>query len=253
MKNISTNYVEDINDFIDRCDNFLIKIKEIEIWNMNDDIEELEVIDDNSSEWIMFSDDVTTFIEKITTKFDKSITQSILNLVKKPNILDKQFFSNLKVTLNRLKNFLNTMPATNIYFGDVCPLIHPKILSVSMQKFIDGHYADSVESAFKEINTTVKNIYKFKTGTEKDGADLMRTAFSPNNPVLQFESLDTQTGKNVQQGYMEIFSGSILGIRNPKAHSNMHITKEDALHRLMLASLLMNKIDEAIKFTKIHE
>ena len=78
----------------------------------------------------------------------------------------------------------------------------------------------------------------------------MNKLFSPNNPVLVFEDNSTDSGKNVQQGYMQIFSGSIVGIRNPKAHENQILNKESAYKRIMLASLLMDKIDEAEKYEK---
>ncbi len=74
----------------------------------------------------------------------------------------------------------------------------------------------------------------------------MKTAFSPNKPIIVFDDLSTETGKNIQQGYMEIFAGAMTGIRNPKAHDNIHITENRAKHFIYLASLLMNKIDERI-------
>ena len=52
---------------------------------------------------------------------------------------------------------------------------------------------------------------------------------------------------------MQIFSGAISGIRNPKAHENLTLTKEKAIKRLILASLLMDKIDEAVEYSNIME
>ena len=126
-------------------------------------------------------------------------------------------------------------------------LVHPLISKVSKDKFFDGYYADSVESAFKEINARCKKIYYKATQEEKDGADLMHNIFSENKPILKFEEKDNETSKNVQRGYMEIFAGAMTGIRNPKAHENQHLIKEKAFRRLILASLLMEKIDEAIE------
>ena len=125
--------------------------------------------------------------------------------------------------------------------------IHPLISKVAKEKYFNNHYADSVESAFKEINHRCKKIYKNKTGQEDDGASLMNMLFTPNNPQLIFEDLNTETGKNIQKGYMQIFSGAMTGIRNPKAHENQSLDKESAYRRLVFASLLMDKIDEAIK------
>ena len=58
--------------------------------------------------------------------------------------------------------------------------------------------------------------------------------------------MDTESGRNVQKGYMEMFAGAMIGIRNPKAHSNQRITREDAVRKLHFASLLMYKVDQAI-------
>lgn len=85
-----------------------------------------------------------------------------------------------------------------------------------------------------------------KTAEELDGSSLMHKAFSPNNPIIVLDNLSTDSGRNVQQGYMEIFSGAMIGIRNPKAHENMDIEEIPAKHRIYLASLLMTKIDEQI-------
>ena len=131
--------------------------------------------------------------------------------------------------------------------------LHPLIYKVSGDKFNQGFYADAVESAMKEVNSRIKRIYRRYRGEEKDGQDLMRKTFSPSNPLLIFEGLATESGKNVQEGYMQIFAGAIQGIRNPKAHENTYISREDAIKRLILASLLMEKVDEAIRYTGLSE
>jgi len=124
--------------------------------------------------------------------------------------------------------------------------IHPKITSIAKSRFESIHYADAVESAFKEINSCIKDIVKRKTGNELDGAPLMYEAFSPKNPIIVLDDLSTESGRNVQQGYMEIFAGAMIGIRNPKAHDNIHITENRARHFIYLASLLMHKIEERV-------
>lgn len=126
-------------------------------------------------------------------------------------------------------------------------LLHPKIVEISKSRFESNHFADSVEAALKEINNIVKFIAKKKTGQEFDGADLMNRVFSLHNPIIKLDDLSTQTGKDIQKGYMQIFSGTMTGIRNPKAHENIKIDKQRAVHFLFLASLLMYKIDEMIK------
>jgi uncharacterized protein (TIGR02391 family) len=101
-----------------------------------------------------------------------------------------------------------------------------------------------VEAALKAVNERVREIVKQVTGVEMDGSDLMNRAFSVKNPVLKLGD-ESNTGKNMQVGYMQIFSGSMTGIRNPKAHGNIVIDEVRATHFLFLASLLMCKLDEA--------
>jgi uncharacterized protein (TIGR02391 family) len=123
-------------------------------------------------------------------------------------------------------------------------LVHPRIKSLSRPKFEAGFFGDAVETAFKEVNEIVKLIYKDKTGKELDGAGLMTTALSPTNPVLQLNTLSSESDRSIQQGYMQIFAGSMTGIRNPKAHGNLNPDTRNALHLICLASMLMFKIDE---------
>jgi uncharacterized protein (TIGR02391 family) len=130
--------------------------------------------------------------------------------------------------------------ASDILWG----LMHPTIAKVSRSRFESGHYADSVEAAFKEINSAVKSIYESETGEELDGASLMQRAFSPNKPIICIGDFSTESGRNIQQGYMQIYAGAMTGIRNPKAHENLEIDSSRANHFLILASLLMFKLDE---------
>ena len=136
--------------------------------------------------------------------------------------------------------------------------IHSSIKELVFIKYNSKQYADAVESAFKEVNSRLKRIYRkyYKhknSNKELDGKNLMEYIFSLSGNRLKFEDTSTESGENVQVGYMQIFSGSISGIRNPKAHENLTLTKEKAIKRLILASLLMDKIDEAIAYTNITE
>lgn len=129
---------------------------------------------------------------------------------------------------------------------DFWSLIHPSISGLCKSRFDAGHFADSIETAFKHINQTVKIKVKKKTGNELDGSSLMNSAFSPKTPIISLDDLSTESGRNIQTGYMQIFAGSMTGIRNPKAHDIINIDRERAIHFLFLASLLMYKLDGAI-------
>lgn len=126
-------------------------------------------------------------------------------------------------------------------------ILHPVISKVAKSRFDSGHYADAVEAALKEVNDVVRGIVKTKTGQELDGAELMNFALSLKKPVIELDDLSTTSGKSIQVGYMQIFAGAMTGVRNPKAHANITITPERAVHLLVLASLLLYKIDERAK------
>ncbi|MBP3204058.1 MAG: TIGR02391 family protein [Lachnospiraceae bacterium] len=141
------------------------------------------------------------------------------------------------------------------YSQDFWVYIHPRIINSSKGLFIDGHYANAAEDAFIEINSRVKALYRKITSNQKvpDGAKVMTEVFSVNNPLLKFEDISSDTGVNVQKGFMEMLEGAMAALRNPKAHENFQIGEEDALRRLMFASMLMYKIDEAVVYTGINE
>ena len=128
--------------------------------------------------------------------------------------------------------------------------VHPKITAVARDAFNSNLFAVSVEAAFKELNVQVKARIKKEfpeVHMEKDGVSLMQTMFSPNNPMLKIEpEIESTSGHDTQMGYMNMFMGAISAIRNPKAHENMTISKDDAIRKLYFASMLMYKLENAI-------
>ena len=134
---------------------------------------------------------------------------------------------------------------------DVCKYLHPDIAKVSESRMKVGQYADSVESAFKKLCNAVKDKARPRLKKELDGQPLMQHVFSRDKPILIVEEdLERQTNRDTQQGYMMMFSGAMSAIRNPKAHENMTISKDDAMRKLMFASMLMYKLDASKLATK---
>ena len=111
--------------------------------------------------------------------------------------------------------------------------------------FRDRHYARAVEEAFKYLNNAVKE----KSGrTEGDGASLMQAVFSANAPILLLNAFQSKSEKDEQLGYMQIFAGSMTGIRNPRAHDHELVDEPDvALELLVLANHLMRQLNAATK------
>lgn len=147
-------------------------------------------------------------------------------------------------------NFTKTNPS-----DDIWGLIHPLIISVSKNQFIDGYYAEAAENAFKEINSRVKKIYHILDSSSAipDGKDVMNKVFTPNNPMLELCDRSTDSGQNIQLGFKEMLSGSMSALRNPKAHENIQLTSDDAMRQIIFASMLMYKIDDGLAYSHINE
>jgi uncharacterized protein (TIGR02391 family) len=124
--------------------------------------------------------------------------------------------------------------------------VHPRVCALARPRFEAGFFGDAVEASFKELNDAIKRLLREADGRELDGATLMTTALSLQNPVIRLSALQTDTDKNIQQGYMQIMAGAMTGIRNPKAHANVNPDSAEALHLICLASLLMIKLDKRL-------
>jgi uncharacterized protein (TIGR02391 family) len=138
-----------------------------------------------------------------------------------------------------------TAPATDLDPVDYAwRLLHPRVQVVAQERFRAGHHADAVEATLKELASAIRSLILQRGGPELDGVSLMQTAFSAKNPIIVLADLSSQSGRDMQRGYMDLFAGAMAAIRNPKAHGNIVITPERALHLLFLASMLWFTLDE---------
>jgi len=116
--------------------------------------------------------------------------------------------------------------------------LHPLVQSVASQLYSDGHYRQAILDTYILLVDTVKT----KSGRhDLDGTGLMQTVFSPKNPTIK---VSNDSGE--QLGFMWMYSGAVMGIRNPKAHRL--IQQKDpqrTLEWLSFASVLLRVLDEA--------
>lgn len=158
------------------------------------------------------------------------------NMVVQRNGINPYVFGQTIATLHYISDCVESQLNNTFWCG-----IHPLITSAAKKLFENKHYAESVEAAFLEINVRVRSIIK----EDLDGTSAMQKAFSVNNPIVKVADISTRTGRDIQQGIMELFCGSIRYIRNPKAHEKIVMSEQEAISKLHLASLLMYEIDKA--------
>jgi uncharacterized protein (TIGR02391 family) len=121
--------------------------------------------------------------------------------------------------------------------------LHPEVARAASQLYKDAHYANAVEDSVKALN----GLVRLRSGLDIDGVLLMQKAFSPNGPVLKFNELSNQSDRDEQFGFMNMFSGAVSGLRNPRAHGFIRDDAERALEFIAFVSLLAKLLDGAKK------
>ena len=123
-------------------------------------------------------------------------------------------------------------------------ITNPEMRSASRQLFIDGHYQNAVEDAFKAIDQAVAK----RSRIAESGTSLMRKAFGGESPVIALTRLETEPEKRVQDGYNHLFAGSMQAIRNPRAHGLAIDQPDEALELIVWAHHLMRILCSATDF-----
>jgi uncharacterized protein (TIGR02391 family) len=121
-------------------------------------------------------------------------------------------------------------------------LLHPNVREAAIRHYQAGDYRNAVLDTI----TAVFDKIRERTGIDKDGERLINEVFSVHTPLLILSEIDTDSGRNDQSGFADIFRGFYRGVRNPKAHSLVHdLDAHKAGQHLVLASILMRRVVEA--------
>lgn len=142
---------------------------------------------------------------------------------------------------------LSVFPATvNITNEPIHPFdernIHPLLPSIVLRLFDDGYYAQATFEAFKYVDKEVSRL----SGESESGYKLMSKVFNDERPIIKFTPCLTVSEKDEQKGYMHLFAGSIMGIRNPRGHEHsVSDSPDQCLDHLALASVLLRRLEEA--------
>ncbi|WP_286750194.1 TIGR02391 family protein [Sphingopyxis sp. SCN 67-31] len=115
----------------------------------------------------------------------------------------------------------------------------PEISGVAADLFMSGHYNLSVAEAYKAVDKFVADRVP---SLMQNGTTLMEQVFSPNAPHLQWSGMQTSSQIDEQKGYHRLFSGAMLGIRNPTTHEFGWVDDPElALELIVFAQHLLRK------------
>lgn len=130
---------------------------------------------------------------------------------------------------------------------------HPDIFIYCREELLVDNYFHTVFEATKSVADKIR----LKTGLTSDGATLVQEAFSFKGiPYLALNSLQTDSEKSEQKGFINLLVGLFGTFRNTTAHApkiTWKIDEIDALDILSMVSLIHRRLDVAIEAKKMYE
>jgi len=126
--------------------------------------------------------------------------------------------------------------------------VHADVLRFCRAELLQENYFHAVFEATKSVADKIRA----KTGLSEDGAELIDKAFGLKNPLLAFNSLQTETERSEHTGLANLLKGLFGTFRNTTAHApkiKWRIDEQDAMDMLALASLLHRRLDTAVTTT----
>jgi len=120
--------------------------------------------------------------------------------------------------------------------------LHPLVVGAAASLFADGHFESAVTEAFKSVEVRVRDL----TGSQTSGVKLMGEAFGGPSPQIDVVLRSGQSGADEREGFLALFRGAMLAVRNPRAHDlTTDQDPQEALEYLAFASLLHRRLDAA--------
>lgn len=106
-------------------------------------------------------------------------------------------------------------------------------------------YFHAVQEAAKSLCERTRAM----SGLSLDGTELFQTAFSVRNPYIAYNTLQTSSEQNQQNGLKEMLCGVIHMVRNVTAHElriRWDVNEKDAVDILAQISYLHKLLDVCI-------
>jgi uncharacterized protein (TIGR02391 family) len=130
--------------------------------------------------------------------------------------------------------------------------VHGDVLTFCEAELLQDDYFHAVFEATKSVADKIRTL----TGLKADGSALVDAAFGlgkTSTPRLAFNSLKNQTERSEHIGLVNLLKGLFGTFRNTTAHApriKWHISEDDALDMLSLASLLHRRLDSASRLKR---
>ena len=121
-----------------------------------------------------------------------------------------------------------------------------KHIEERLWNFIKRSYnSEDYKNAILDSIQFVGDIIRDKSGLDNDGNQLVGRAFEGKNPKIKLNKLKTESERNVQKGIGSILRGIYSAYRNPRSHSNINDTEQDAFEVIIFINHLLKLIDKS--------
>lgn len=122
--------------------------------------------------------------------------------------------------------------------------LHPEVLKYCEAELMQDNYFHAVFEAAKGLFQRIR----YMSGIQLDGAALVDRVFSVEQPILAFNTLQTETEKSEHKGFAALLKGCFAAARNPLAHEPKILWhgEDDAADYFSLISLLHRKLDDCV-------
>ncbi|MCR1026649.1 TIGR02391 family protein [Cellulophaga baltica] len=117
--------------------------------------------------------------------------------------------------------------------------------------FIKKNYnSENYTNAILDSIQFLGDLIRDKSGLESDGQSLIGSAFGGVNPKIKMNKLKTESEKNIQKGTESILRGIYSAYRNPRSHSKIEDSEENAIEIIIFINHLLKQLDKSKgKFT----
>jgi len=116
--------------------------------------------------------------------------------------------------------------------------LHARIIATVYPLYLRGEYDTAVFQALKEVEVAVREAAHLNP--QDLGCNLMRRAFDPKDgPLVDQSQLPAE-----RQALSDLFAGAIGFYKNPTSHRLVLMTPTRAMEAIMLASQLLNIVDD---------
>ena len=122
--------------------------------------------------------------------------------------------------------------------------IHPEVLKYCKIELMQDNYFHAVFEATKGLAQRIRDM----SGIQADGSVLIDRVFLSEQPLLAFNTLQTDTEISEHKGFAALLKGCFAAARNPLAHEPKILWdgEDDAADYLSLISLLHRKLDDCV-------